>query len=90
MSAEFAAETGDHAWTASAFQMAGPNMTFATYAAAMAVPACTWIALALPAEQMRGYLVRGTAMVRADGVSAKPNQWNGIKIMLAIETPDPQ
>ncbi len=42
----------------------------------------------LPAEAMRGYLVRGTAMVRADVVSAKPNPWNGVKFMLAIETPD--
>ncbi len=46
------------------------------------------VALTLPAEQMRGYLVRGSAMVRADAVSAKPNPWNGIKMMLAIETPD--
>jgi hypothetical protein len=45
------------------------------------------VTLTLPAEAMRGYLVRGTAMVRADGVSAKPNSWNGIKLMLAIETP---
>lgn len=26
-------------------------------------------------------------MVRAEGVSAKPNSWNGVKFMLAIETP---
>jgi hypothetical protein len=42
----------------------------------------------LPAETMRGCTVRGSAMVKADGVSAKPNPWNGIKFMLAIETPD--
>jgi hypothetical protein len=27
-------------------------------------------------------------MVRAENVSAKPNTWNGLKCMLAIETPD--
>ena len=42
----------------------------------------------LPAETLRGCTLRGSAMVKADGVSAKPNSWNGIKFMLAIETPD--
>ena len=46
------------------------------------------VSVALPAEVMRGYLVRGSAMIRADAVSAKPNPWNGIKCMLAIGTPD--
>jgi hypothetical protein len=46
------------------------------------------VSLTLPVTQMRGYLVRGTAMVRADDVSAKPAPWNGIKLMLPIETPD--
>jgi len=41
----------------------------------------------LPVEQVRGCMVRGTVMVRAEGVSAKPNSWNGIKSMLIIETP---
>jgi hypothetical protein len=51
-------------------------------------PGSSMVSLTLPVEPMRGYLVRGTAMVRADGVSARPNPWNGIKMMLAIETPD--
>lgn len=46
------------------------------------------VSVALPAEAMRGYLVRGSARVRAEGVSARPNPWNGIKCMLALETPD--
>jgi hypothetical protein len=41
----------------------------------------------LPVGSMRGYLVRGSAMVRAAQVGAKPNPWNGVKFMLAIETP---
>jgi hypothetical protein len=45
------------------------------------------VTLRLPAEVMRGHLVRGSAMLRAEGISAKPNAWNGIKLMLAIETP---
>ena len=44
--------------------------------------------LRLPAETLRGCTLRGSAMVKADGVSTKPNPWNGIKFMLAIETPD--
>lgn len=43
---------------------------------------------ALPLAAARGCTLRGTAMVKADGVSAKPSAWNGIKFMLAIETPD--
>jgi len=42
----------------------------------------------LPVAPMRGYTVRGTALVRAENVSAKPNPWNGIKFMLIIETPE--
>lgn len=44
--------------------------------------------IALTVAAMRGYLVRGSAMVRAENVSAKPNSWNGIKFMLALETPE--
>ena len=46
------------------------------------------VSVALPAEAMRGYLVRGSAMVRAENVSSRRNPWNGIKCMLAVETPD--
>jgi hypothetical protein len=42
----------------------------------------------LPAETVRGCTLRGSAMVKSEGVEAKPNPWNGIKFMLAIETPD--
>jgi len=42
----------------------------------------------LPVERMRGWTVRGSAMVKAENVSAKPNPWNGIKVMLIIESPD--
>ncbi|MCX6929293.1 MAG: cellulase family glycosylhydrolase [Verrucomicrobia bacterium] len=39
----------------------------------------------LPVEAMRGCRIRGTAMVRAENVSPKPNPWNGIKFMLIIQ-----
>ena len=42
----------------------------------------------LSVESQRGVTIRAVAMVKADGVTAKPNSWNGIKFMLAIETPD--
>ena len=44
--------------------------------------------LRLPADQVRGCTVRATVMVRAENVSAKPNPWNGIKFMLALEAPN--
>lgn len=43
--------------------------------------------IALPAEQMRGHTVRVEARVRAEDVSAKPDPWNGIKVMVAIDAP---
>jgi endoglucanase len=46
------------------------------------------VSVVLPVERVRGCLVRGTAMVRAEGVGAPPNPWNGIKCMLALATPD--
>jgi hypothetical protein len=46
------------------------------------------ISIPLPVEAVRGCLVRGTAMVRAEGVGTPPNPWNGIKYMLALATPD--
>jgi hypothetical protein len=45
------------------------------------------IHIALPAEKMRGYMVYGSAMVKAENVSPKPMPWNGIKFMLAIDGP---
>ena len=44
--------------------------------------------LSLPAAQLRGRLLRASAMVKAADVSDRPQPWNGIKLMLAIETPD--
>ena len=46
------------------------------------------VSVALPVEAMRGCLVRGSVMTRAENVSPKPNPWNGIKCLLALETPD--
>lgn len=42
---------------------------------------------ALPVERIRGCTLRCTAMVMAQDVSAAPQPWNGVKFMLAIETP---
>jgi hypothetical protein len=41
----------------------------------------------LPVEPARGCLIRATAWVRAEGVTVRPRPWNGIKFMLAVETP---
>lgn len=42
---------------------------------------------ALPVERLRGRLVLVGAEVKADSVSANPNPWNGIKIMVRVDTP---
>jgi hypothetical protein len=43
--------------------------------------------VSLPAEALRGCRLNCTARVKAEGVSLRPNHWNGIKYMLAIESP---
>ncbi len=43
---------------------------------------------ALAVASLRGCTIRASVMVKAEAVSAKPNPWNGIKCMLAIETPE--
>lgn len=48
----------------------------------------TTIHVRLPAELLRGCSLRASGMVKAENVSAKPNPWNGIKFMLAMQTPD--
>jgi len=45
------------------------------------------VVLPLPINQMRGARLACCAMVRADGVTAPPQPWNGIKFMLHITTP---
>lgn len=51
-------------------------------------PGTTVVSIKLPVEQMRGYTVYGYAMVKAEGVSQRPQSWNGIKFMAPIESPD--
>lgn len=46
------------------------------------------ISTTLPTEAMRGCTVYGTAWIKAANVSPKPNDWNGVKFMLAVEAPD--
>ena len=41
-------------------------------------------AYVLPAEPLRGYLLRLSCRVKAENVSAKPQPWNGIKFMLIV------
>ena len=41
--------------------------------------------LSLPAEELRGKRITLRGRVRAEGLSAKPNDWNGVKVMLVLE-----
>ena len=41
----------------------------------------------LPVEKMRGCLVHFAGMVKGEGVSPKPQPWNGVKFLVIIETP---
>jgi hypothetical protein len=43
---------------------------------------------ALPADRIAGRKVRLSARIRSDGVSMRPNPWNGIKVMILTVTED--
>ena len=45
------------------------------------------VGLSLPVTGVRGCTLSGSARIKAANVSAKPNPWNGVKFMLAIESP---
>ncbi|MHC1768562.1 MAG: glycoside hydrolase family 5 protein [Verrucomicrobiia bacterium] len=47
----------------------------------------TMVSMSLPVEALRGGMIRAAAMVKAADVTAKPQPWNGIKFMLALQTP---
>jgi endoglucanase len=40
----------------------------------------------IPIDSLRGCTLRGSAVVKAENVTAKPHPWNGIKFMLALES----
>ncbi len=44
--------------------------------------------LALPLDGLRGTRVHVEALVKAEGVTAPPKPWNGIKVMLNTHSPD--
>ena len=46
--------------------------------------------VSLPVEKLRGALLQCRAMVKADGVTAPPKPWNGIKFMLHLNGPGGQ
>jgi len=45
------------------------------------------VSLALPVERLRGCRLLVSALVRAEDVSDKPQEWNGIKFMVPIDAP---
>jgi hypothetical protein len=47
-----------------------------------------YVSVPLPAGKLAGRLVEISAEVKAEGVSAKPKDWNGVKLQLALECKD--
>jgi hypothetical protein len=88
--ADFESAVSDPAWQGELQYGPGFDSPRALYVESRdgAASGSTSVRVRLPAETLRGVTIRGSAMVRAEDVSAKPNSWNGIKFMLAIETPD--
>jgi aryl-phospho-beta-D-glucosidase BglC (GH1 family) len=39
-------------------------------------------------EPLRGTKLKVTARIKAENIAAPPNHWNGIKVMLVLDTPD--
>lgn len=42
----------------------------------------------LDVDSLRGRTVRCSAMIRGEGVSVKPNAWNGVKLMMIVQSAD--
>jgi len=88
LDADFEAASDESAWAGDLRYEAGYESPRSLCVDSRAGGGSPTVRVRLPAETLRGCTLRGSAMVKADGVSAKPNPWNGIKFMLAIETPD--
>lgn len=88
LDADFEAASADTAWGGNLQYDTGFESSRSLCVDSRAAGGQPTVRVKLPAESVRGCTLRGSAMVKADGVSAKPNPWNGIKFMLAIETPD--
>ncbi|MGA2497152.1 MAG: cellulase family glycosylhydrolase [Tepidisphaeraceae bacterium] len=85
---DFEAPAALSRWAGHAEIEAGPTLTHLAKIERKddKVPSGT-ISIKLPVEQMRGYQVFGSARIRGQGISRKPNPWNGVKFMLAVEAP---
>ena len=88
LNADFEADSDAHGWVGQRRYEAGYQSPRSLCVDSRAGGDLPMVRVRLPAEAVRGCTLRGAAMVKAEGVSAKPNPWNGIKCMLAIETPD--
>jgi len=74
-------------WTGTGIIESGLNGGKALAIEAPAGKRGSTVSRSLPAQGWQGCTVRGTAMIRAREVSAKPNAWNGIKLMLVLQSP---
>lgn len=83
----FDGNEGINGWTDAGRHQAGPQGK-GVLEVAVAETATSVVSIPLPAAAMRGYLVRGTVLVRGEKVGSPPHPWNGIKCMMAIEAPD--
>ncbi|NOY81819.1 MAG: glycoside hydrolase family 5 protein [Kiritimatiellaeota bacterium] len=87
--ADFESPTALEGWTGSPGLGPGRNGGHALFIerSPAAGPGSTVAQLKLPVEQVRGCLVNLTGWVRAEGVTEKPESWNGIKYMAPVVAP---
>ncbi len=89
--ADFEAANALEGWTGTGGKLArgfGGTQSLVIEHAAEAEAGSVVIQHALPAERIAGQVIGLEAQVKADGVSDRPQSWNGIKVMLILELPE--
>ncbi len=84
--ADFEKPDALEAWTGTAEIVDGCKGTRSLMIRNTRAAASATVAAAVPADRIAGKLVTIAAAVRAAGVTEPPNHWNGIKVMLVLET----
>jgi hypothetical protein len=85
--AEFEDGDGLRGWSGAAVLERGYESAHAAALESTSAPSGAVASRRLSIEGLRGCKIRCSAMVRAERVSARPNPWNGVKLMLVVQGP---
>lgn len=73
-------------WAGSAYSLVGHGFGQALSITNSNAAGAATISTALPAANYKGHRLLVTGVVKGTGISAKPNSWNGVKVMVTYTT----